>query len=127
MNVRRLIPLSILVIPALASGDTRLEGAWRSNAILTIRSIEEVRKLTDEERERFDNVLGNMTMTFGPDAVAVDWGEPGSKPMSVPYEVLDSGEDFVTVEFDDRLHQAAPYPGGMVRVFLQEWRVKWPG
>lgn len=85
-----------------AMGDPRLEGTWRSDADHTIQSIETVRDLTPEERENFRQMFGRMTMSFGPDSVVVDWGEPRSKVLEVPFEVLESGENHVTVEFHDR-------------------------
>lgn len=102
MSLRFLIIALLLVQVDALFADSRLEGAWRSDASLTIESIEQVRKLSEKERERFEKVLGNMTMTFTSDVVQVDWGEPGSKPMSVPYVVIETGEQHVTVEFDDQ-------------------------
>ena len=100
----RNLAFTILLLAQSTVGlaEPRLLGSWRSDALLTIQSIEQIRELTAEERERFEQVLGNMTMTFRDETVRVEWGEPGSKPMSVPYKVLDSGENHVTVEFDDR-------------------------
>lgn len=96
------IAVMFLIAAESALCDPRLAGTWRSDAGLTIQSIETVRELTPEDRERFGDVLGKMTMSFGPDAVVVDWGEPGSKEMRVPFEVLEAGEKHVTLEFHDR-------------------------
>lgn len=96
------IAVMFLIAAESALCDPRLVGTWRSDAGLTIQSIETVRDLNADERERFTEVLGKMTMSFGPDAVVVDWGEPGSKEMTVPFEVLEADENHVMLEFHDR-------------------------
>lgn len=102
MKATLVMAVMFLISAESALCDPRLEGSWRSDAGLTIQSIETVRDLSPEDREDFEEMLGKMTMSFGPDAVVVDWGEPGAKVMTVPYRVLETGENHVTVEFDDR-------------------------
>ena len=87
---------------AVADCDSFLIGAWRSDARLTIGSIENVRPVDDEDRANFEEMLGKMTMTFTCAEVTVDWGEPGARPTVAPFTQLDSSETHATVEFLDR-------------------------
>lgn len=104
MTLKATLVIAVMFLIAAESAlcDPRLAGTWRSDAGLTIQSIETVRGLSAEEREDFREMLGKMTMSFGPDAVVVDWGESGSKEMKVPFEVLEAGANHVTLEFHDR-------------------------
>ena len=79
--------------------DWPLMGTWKSNAPLTIESIESVRELSPEVRAAYGRMFGKTTLTFSEDSVEVDPAIPGAEIFSLPYRVVESTSEKITIEY----------------------------
>ncbi len=114
VGMNRLLAISATAVLCMASACSERQeipsafvGTWRCDEALTLKGLDESKSVTPSDMKMFkDDFFGDRKFVFRPfeyDAywIGEDWGGVWQDVTGMPYDIVDSGPDYLTVRIPE--------------------------
>jgi hypothetical protein len=92
------IALIFAVLLPVSAGSERLAGTWKSNKAATLDYLKKHTKLTPQQLEKLDTILGKTVFIFDAQNVTL---KSGDWKFVSKYKILEESKDLIVIESDD--------------------------